>query len=175
MSFQNQWGAFAARLGTSPKQLAILLASVVIAIGIFGGKVLLAPKSAAAATAEPAVTTKSVETTTAPAIPDIFLQAIPHWNLAATPARNPFTSPEDLKPAIDTTSPATGNAPTSPTALVLQATLDRAFAVVNGKTLRVGQSWTDTKTGQAFRLIEVGERSATFSVGSQVVELSLAD
>ena len=51
MTFANRWSAFAARLGTSPRQLAILLTSALIAIGIFGGKLVLAPKSAAAAVA----------------------------------------------------------------------------------------------------------------------------
>ena len=69
MTFANRWSAFAARLGTSPRQLAILLASALIAIGIFGGKLVLAPKSAAAAVAQPASTTTKLPETAASVIP----------------------------------------------------------------------------------------------------------
>jgi hypothetical protein len=51
--------------------------------------------------------------------------------------------------------------------------MDRTFAIVNGKTLRVGQKWGDAKSGNTFQLIEVGERTARFSVGNQVIELTL--
>ena len=173
MTFANRWSAFAARLGTSPRQLAILLASAVIAIGIFGGKLFFTPKSAAAAISQPAPSTKLLEPA-AIVIPEIFMQAIPHWNLAAIPARSPFTSPADLKPAAETSASVPESTPAEiKSDLVLQATLDRTFAIVNGKTLRVGQNWMDSKSGKTFQLIEVGERNARLSVGNQVIELSL--
>ncbi len=173
MTFANRWSAFAARLGTSPRQLAILLASAAIAIGIFGGKFFFTPKSAIAAIAQPAPSTKLPENATA-AIPEIFLKAIPHWNLAATPARSPFKSPADLNPTVDTTASVAGGTPTQfQGGIVLQATLDRTFAIVNGKTMRVGQTWRDTTSGNTFLLIEVGERNARFSFGNQVIELFL--
>lgn len=172
MTFANRWSAFAARLGTSPRQLAILLASAVIAIGIFGGKLVFAPKSAMAAIAQPAPVTKLPEPA-AIVIPEIFMQAIPHWNLAAIPARSPFTSPADLKPAVDASASVASTPVAIQSTFVLQATMDRTFAIVNGKTLRVGQKWGDAKSGNTFQLIEVGERTARFSVGNQVIELTL--
>ncbi len=172
MTFANRWSAFAARLGTSPRQLAILLASAVIAIGIFGGKLFFAPKSAVAAIAQPAPVTKLLEPA-AVVIPEIFMQAIPHWNLAVIPARSPFTSPADLKPPVDASASVANTPAAIQSTLVLQATLDRTFAIVNGKTLRVGQTWKDSKNGNTFQLLEVGERDARFSVGNQVIELSL--
>ncbi len=177
MSFSNRWAAFAARLGTSPRQLAILLASAMIAIGIFGGKLVFAPKSATAAVAAaaPAMPTKVAEPTAA-AIPDVFMKAIPRWNLAANPARSPFTSPDDLRPAANFGSVGARNdAPRGKSGLDLQATLDRAFAVVNGKAIRIGESWTDNQSGITFRLVDVGERSARFSTGRQTIEVSLDD
>jgi hypothetical protein len=173
MTFANRWSAFAARLGTSPRQLAILLASALIAIGIFGGKLVLAPKSAAAAVAQPAPATTKLPEPAAIVIPEIFMQAIPHWNLAAIPARSPFTSPADLKPVVDASTSVASTPVAIQSTFVLQATLDRTFAIVNGKTLRVGQKWGDAKSGNTFQLIEVGERTARFSVGNQVIELTL--
>ena len=134
---------------------------------------ILAPKSAAAAVARPAPATTKLPEPAAIVIPEIFMQAIPHWNLAAIPARSPFTSPADLKPDVDASASVSSTPVAIQTTFVLQATLDRTFAIVNGKTLRVGQKWGDAKSGNNFQLIEVGERTARFSVGNQVIELTL--
>ncbi len=175
MSFANRWSAFASKLGTSPRQLVILLSSAAVAICIFGGKLLIAPKSAIAAPtlAAPIAAPKIVEPAPT-AIPEVFLKAIPHWNLASNPARNPFTSPEDLRLAAGFGSPdQKGSSGSVKTGLVLHATLDRSFAVINGKTIRIGDSWSDPSTGLSLRLVEVGERNARLTCGSQEIELSL--
>lgn len=178
-SFKKHWNQIASRVGTSPRQLGFLVASAVIAVVILGSKLLNDPKSAAATTMQPAAAIKVAEPTATP-IPDVFLSAVPHWNLATSPARNPFSSPEDLRPR--TVVDDDGIASTATEVhdnLVLQATLDRTFAVINGKTLRIGQSWTDPKTKQSMQLIEVGDRNARLSFGGQdghdlqVIELTL--
>ncbi|MSR70013.1 MAG: hypothetical protein EXS17_06690 [Phycisphaerales bacterium] len=167
------WGKFASKLGTSPKQLALLTASALAAVGIFGGKLLIEPKSAAA-TAPMAAPTTKVASEAAVVIPETLFHTAPRWNLASIAARSPFMSPADLQPKLDVTLP-TGETAVARVAcdLVLQATLDRSLAIVSGKTLRVGQQWTDPQTKKTFQLLEVGERTARFSSGGHFIELSL--
>ncbi len=172
-STSTQWNQLASKLGTSPKQLGLLLASGVVAVGIFGGKMMMAPKSAAAS-APVAAPSKRVNPEPAPAaIPETLFHTAPRWNLANTPARSPFMSPIDLQPKIDISLPGDGSGASMASGLVLQATLDRTLAVVNGQTLRVGQQWVDPKTKRTFQLLEVAERSARLSTSGQVIELSL--
>ncbi|MSR44666.1 MAG: hypothetical protein EXS15_04815 [Phycisphaerales bacterium] len=174
MSLQTQWEGFATRLGTSPRQFAILLASAAAAVGIFGTKLVMSPKSATAAPVAAAVMTKAVEPAPATTLPETLLLATPQWNLASLPARSPFASPSDLQPELNLTAdPAAGSEEGVKSTMVLQATLDRTLAVVNGRALRVGQSWIDPKSKQSFVLIEVGERNARFSCGSRMFEVSL--
>jgi|GEM_PF-1283157 len=164
-SFKKRWNQIASRVGTSPGQLGFLVASAVIAVIILGGKMLIDPKSASAAAMQPAAAIKVAEPTVAP-IPDVFLRAIPHWNLATSPARNPFSSPEDLRPRTVVSNDGIASTDTEVyDNLVLQATMDHTFAVINGKTLRIGQSWTDPKTKRSMQLIEVGDRNARLSLG----------
>ncbi len=172
-SLSTKWCSLSGALGTSPKQLALLVASLVAALGIFGCKLLLAPKGAAAVSPVAAPAIKPVAAPAPVAIPETLFHTAPMWNLAVTPARSPFQSPADLQPAIDLRAPAESAATPTPSNLVLQATLDHLFAVVNGKTMRVGQSWTDPKSKCTFQLIEVGERFARFSSGGQVIEVVL--
>ena len=173
MSFQVKWGAFAARLGTSPRQLALLLASLFAAVGIFGAKLAFAPKSAEAAPVAAAVIAKPAEPAVA-LIPESLLIATPYWDLARLPARSPFASPADMNPALDlTTAAAEHSGSSAGPDLDLQATLDRSLAVINGKTLRVGQTWTDAKSKRSFQLIEVGDRHARIRCGSHVFEIAL--
>jgi len=181
-SFKKRWNQIASRVGTSPRQLGFMVASAVIAVVIFGSKMLIDPKSASATTMQPAAAIKVAEPTVAP-IPDVFLRAAPHWNLATSPARNPFSSPEDLRPRTVVGNDGIASTDTEVhDNLVLQATLDHTFAVINGKTLRIGQSWTDPKTKRSMQLIEVGDRNARLSFGGhngndghnlQVIDLTL--
>ncbi len=172
-SATTQWTALAGRLGTSPKQLALLAASALAAVGIFGGKMLMVPKSAAASAPVAAPTSKSAPDPAATAIPDALFHTPPRWNLASTPARSPFASPVDMQPKFDMTVASDGSGAPVANDLILQATLDRTLAVVNGKTLRVGQQWTEPKSKRIFQLLEVGERSARFSSSGQIIEISL--
>lgn len=168
----QRWNQLASRLGTSPRQLVFLVASAVIAVVILGSKMLIEPKSASATTMQPASIIKVPEPTAVP-IPELFFKAAPHWNLATSPARSPFTSPEDLRPRTVVDSNAVGTAPDVQLDLVLQATMDHTFAVINGDTFQVGQSWIDPKTKQAMQLIEVGDRNARLSMSGHMIELTL--
>lgn len=173
MSVANKWAALAARLGTSPRQLALLVMSALAAVGIFGGKLLMAPKSAAAApVAAPASAPAAAIAATAVATPSEFVGAMPNWHLSSTPIRDPFAQPAEPKPVVAsaaTTAPTQRVAPTA----ILQATLDRHYAVIDGRTCRVGHSWIDAKSGQSFLLKSVGERTITLASGSDEYEIHM--
>ncbi len=176
MSAGNSWAGLAARLGTSPKQLALLLLSAAAAIGIFGAKILMTPKSAEAAAPTPAPSTTPAPAAGAPSAtptPGEFLGPMPRWNLAKKPTRSPFATPVDFRAASGTSGAALANSTAINAGLTLQATLDGRYAVVDGKTLTVGQSYVDDKTGQRFQLTSVGHRTVTFSCGTQVSDLSI--
>ncbi len=172
-STSTQWQRLASTLGTSPKQLGLLLASALAALGIFGGKMMMAPKSAAASTPVAAPSKKANAEPAPAAIPETLFHTAPRWNLANSPARSPFMAPVDLQPKLDMAIPGDASGSSVATDLVLQATLDRTLAVVNGKTLRIGQQWVDPKSKRTFQLLEVLERSARLSTSGQVIELSL--
>lgn len=176
MTLSAHWNSLAARLGTSPKQLALLLASAAGAVGIFGGKLILTPASASAAPVPapaPAVTTPAAaNTASATALPASYLAAAPRWNLPTRPSRNPFESPDDGPRGTAGQVGTASNEGAAP-GIDLQATLDFQLAVINGRTVRVGQDWTDAKSGRTFRLVEVSERSARFSSGGRIYEIPL--
>lgn len=174
MSLANGWTALASRLGTSPRQLALLLLSAVAAIGIFAGKLVMAPKaSTAASTAAPATPIATASTTTSSAIPAEFIGTMPTWNLATTPTRSPFQQPIEAKPNLVAQTATVALAPEAAPVVSLQATLDTCYAVLDGRTLRVGQSWTDSKTGQRFQLMKVGQRSVTLASAAGEYEIHM--
>ncbi len=176
MSLENHWAAVATRVGTSPRQLALLLLSAVAAIGIFGAKLVMAPKAATASApaAAPTTTVSHAPTESTTAMPNEFLGPMPRWNLLKTATRSPFAQP--VPPQVAATA-ATTTLQAIPSAaeagFTLQATLDGELAVLNGKTLRIGQSITDPKTGQRYQLMSVRNRAVTLSAGAQMTDLSM--
>ena len=176
MSIANHWAAIATRAGTSPRQLVLLLLSALAAIGIFGAKLVMAPMAATASapTPAPATTAAPLSTENAAALPNEFLGAMPRWNLLKTAARSPFAQPTAPRTTSTISTTAVQPIPSAAEAgFTLQATLDGEFAVVNGRTIRVGQSITDPKTGQRYQLMSVRNREITLSAGTQMSDLSM--
>ncbi|MSR28686.1 MAG: hypothetical protein EXS03_03810 [Phycisphaerales bacterium] len=172
MSLSNRWTMLATRLGTSSRQLALLMLSGVVAIGIFMGKVAMEPKAAIAAAVPASTVAPASATAIVAAIPSAFVSSTPRWNLAHKPSRSPFAAPPAPKPAAAAAASAVQPA-VADAGLVLQATLDGTHAVISGRTMRVGQFWTDPKTNQRFQLIRVGHRSATFACGAHHSDLTM--
>lgn len=177
MTMIHHWNSFAGRLGTSPKQLALLLASAAGAIGIFGVKLVVSPASASAqpsaAVAAPTAATPNNSNAASAPLPASYLAAAPRWNLPARPSRNPFEAPDDMPHARGNELAAGATNEPTGSGIDLQATLDRQFAVVNGKTVSIGQNWTDSKSGRTYRLVEVFERSARFASGDRLFDIQL--
>jgi hypothetical protein len=99
-------------------------------------------------------------------IPEDLLAPAPEFNLAHLPLRNPFMSLAASAPGA--AHPA--SAMPAPADIVLQATMDSDYAIINGRTLLRGQSVTDSKTGRSWTLVEVASRRVRLSCDGVVYE-----
>ena len=178
---QARWNTLCARLGVKPRQFAMLCGAMALVVAIVPLKSALKPArasaepGAAASAAMPGATAvAAIASPASPArpalsvasIPEDLLAPAPEFNLAHLPLRNPFMSLAASAPGA--AHPA--SAMPAPADIVLQATMDSDYAIINGRTLLRGQSVTDSKTGRSWTLVEVASRRVRLSCDGVVYE-----
>ncbi|MSR17587.1 MAG: hypothetical protein EXS00_00200 [Phycisphaerales bacterium] len=162
-SVNSFWSRICIRLGVNSKQFGVLLSICVMALGIVGTKVVIGGPSKAAA--KSAVALSTIAAVTPPPSPSA-LKAVA-FTLQTWPSRDPFRGSSNQG-----NSPDPGALGKAPASLRLGATMDGQFAVINGKTLKEGQSLTDPVSGSSYRLLEVETRSVTMEAGGQRFQIA---
>ena len=180
-TLKTHWNDLCARLGVKPKQFAMLCGAMALVVAIVPLKSALkparasaAPAAAASAAMPGATAVAAIASPASPArpalsvasIPEDLLAPAPEFNLAHLPLRNPFMSLAASAPGA--AHPA--SAMPAPADIVLQATMDSDYAIINGRTLLRGQSVTDSKTGRSWTLVEVASRRVRLSCDGVVYE-----
>jgi len=189
----SAYAQLCARLGVEPKQLAVLLSVAGGAVALLGGKMLLSgPTSATAAAAGDAVVGDAATLGDgAPATAPMTANEPPAGAMAAdrssemsktfvrldsAPRRDPFRPFIERQKApqrtVSDAPPEEALVAPDMSVYALRATMDDEWVVINGQTLRIGDTVGLATDGTPIKLRAVGHRSATLEWRNKSFEIA---
>jgi hypothetical protein len=178
---QQTWNETCERLGVKPRQFAVLLTVLTVAVSGLGLRMMMSgrPSRAVAAASRPAKAATPVRAS-APQPPVITPVAatmpVTEVSLESEPARDPFQAwdaPAQVRVAEAT--PVVPDADVEPGVLpgmMLKAVVKGELAVIGDHTVRKGQSVLVGDQAHA-KVMEIGDRSVTVLFEDRLIELAL--
>lgn len=182
--FRQTWNETCERLGVKPRQFAMLLVVLTVAvtalgIRMVGGGPRRVPQAAAVAAKPSKATTPAANEVRAVAMrqPSTPSAPVVEVSLEGECARDPFRAwdvPVAAAPRTQSEPRATSDGPEPGTlpGLVLRAVVRGELAVFGDQTVRQGQSLLVGDEGHA-RVVDIGDRTVTVRFDDRLIEVSL--